>query len=537
MATSHIFGGRKITEPGVYVQTKSGIQNPPRDLDYGKVLLIDLGQGAGYGGAGVNGELSNGGNAIYEFNTAQEFQQFTRGGVMWSLAEALFRPNGIGSIGVSTLYFAHARETTAATITLAFAADDFVVKTKREGVGADGVESSSVLTKGFAATLHAGVLDTNKFIVKFWEGTYRGAHSDGSDFDLPEASTSPRLIVQSDEVATIDELVAWANSSALFKQYFSIVGTPTGTIIAGDLVSISGNQLATGGSETYNATDVDDLLEEVAELDYTFVLTDDEGSDASSAANLKVLAHLVEEAKYVKFLVVGGGATSDEFVSQSIAAAQTYDSSRAIVVHGGILNASSALNGAFREFSALYKAAYVVGRIAGLEPQTPITFKALNYDGERHTLKKKERTQGLEAGVLMTKFDIDLGTHIVIQGINTLQLNEFVVNSDGTSHLIQVERINAQLTREIIANAKLDLLGNQQSGPNRNIPSPEDVEVWLAGYLNRRTATDQDDNLILSFQDINISIDGDAYFITFGYEPNFEVNKLFFTAFILDTSI
>ena len=37
-----------------------------------------------------------------------------------------------------------------------------------------------------------------------------------------------------------------------------------------------------------------------------------------------------------------------------------------------------------RQKDAFQKAAYVVGRVSGLEPQTPLTFKAFGYAGEVH---------------------------------------------------------------------------------------------------------------------------------------------------------
>ena len=58
MASTFIFNGRQISLPGVYSTIVSGEMNPARNLDYGKVLIIDTGKySAGFGGgAGINGE-------------------------------------------------------------------------------------------------------------------------------------------------------------------------------------------------------------------------------------------------------------------------------------------------------------------------------------------------------------------------------------------------------------------------------------------------------------------------------------------------
>ena len=40
------------------------------------------------------------------------------------------------------------------------------------------------------------------------------------------------------------------------------------------------------------------------------------------------------------------------------------------------------------------------------------------------------------------------------QAINTLQINDFLINQDGSSPEISIERIEAQLNREISANSE-----------------------------------------------------------------------------------
>jgi hypothetical protein len=72
------------------------------------------------------------------------------------------------------------------------------------------------------------------------------------------------------------------------------------------------------------------------------------------------------------------------------------------------------------------------------------------------------------------------------------------------------------------------------NGANRNTVSVEDVVAWLEGYLQSKVATDQTDNLILSFQSIDVVVNQDAYEVTYAFTPNFEVSFLFFTGVIID---
>ena len=75
MASTFIFNGRQISLPGVYSTIVSGEMNPARNLDYGKVLIIDTGKySAGFGGgAGINGENAQGQNAIYTSTISRIF--------------------------------------------------------------------------------------------------------------------------------------------------------------------------------------------------------------------------------------------------------------------------------------------------------------------------------------------------------------------------------------------------------------------------------------------------------------------------------
>ena len=123
MATKVFFNNRQIKLPGAYSTVISGEKNPPRSLDYGKVLVIDTGsEGATWGGgAGIDGELSSGQDAVYKFDNLADYQAFLKGGLLYRAAESLFVPDrrNAAAVGASEVYHVSARTTKAATMTFA----------------------------------------------------------------------------------------------------------------------------------------------------------------------------------------------------------------------------------------------------------------------------------------------------------------------------------------------------------------------------------------------------------------------------------
>lgn len=554
MATEFNFNGKKITQPGSYAQIKSGIKNTPIEASYGNILIIDTGAGAGYGaGSGISGTLKSGKEAILSFNNIFDFRDAVRGGKFWLLSEPLFQPDGPTISGVATMYFIKAATTVPAEISYSFGdfsvsdsdsdakldGGQIVIQVRNEGPVGNGVEVDSVLTKGYAARMRRSTTDITQYVIDFYQGEFKGLDSDGDPFDFAsEGATPPTLIASSPNFKNISTLITWMTNNATFNQYFKLKSstvTGVGRIDDADLAANTGNNLATGGAETYSTAQLDKVLQNISELDYTFILCNDFGANAQSADNTKILSHLVTDAKYKKYMVVGGGDTQDDFETESIAAAEYYDSERVIVVHGGPYTPQ--VNGTgFKERDSLFKASAVLGRICGLEPQVPATFKSINIAGERHDMNETEKELALSKGVLHTKLDTEFGDFVINQAINSLQDNVNLVNPNGTSHDVAVERISAQLIKEIMINSKLQLLG-QEAGPNRNTLSALDVQQWLEGYLSTRTATDVVDNLILGFQNITVDVIGDAYDVKFEFIPNFPVNKLFFSAFIIDPNL
>jgi len=176
-----------------------------------------------------------------------------------------------------------------------------------------GGVAGNKLTRGMSVTMHTGVADTNKFILKFWRGSFTGNDSEGHPYGgVVEASTEPDLIAQSPEFSNVGEILIWAKEDYDLNNNIQLdptsVANGTGVVDAADLTATPGNRMFAGGTQTYNTARVDDILDAATKLDYTFVLSLDAGADAKSADNGKILAHLKTEARFQKYMFVAFGS-------------------------------------------------------------------------------------------------------------------------------------------------------------------------------------------------------------------------------------
>ena len=261
MPTAIQIKGKTITRPGVYTDTRSGINNPKRTLSYGNVCIIDTNLSSGWAaGAGVNGELTNDKNAVYAFDSIDDFRKHVKGGYLWLLAEALFLPDGNNGVpGVSRLYFIKAATTTASSVTLTLANGSLSFKTKDEGTGANGVLSSGVLTQGYAVKLVSGIQDPNKFILQFYVSSFKGLDSQNGNapYDgVPALSSVAKLLAYTDEFSSIEEIISWCSTNYDFNQYFQLTAS-TATPIVEVLASASGAITAAGSGGDVIVTKVD----------------------------------------------------------------------------------------------------------------------------------------------------------------------------------------------------------------------------------------------------------------------------------------
>lgn len=542
MASTVIFSNRQITLPGAYSTIVSGENNPARNLDYGKVLIIDTGVfGTGFGGgAGINGTISQGQDAIYTFDNISDFRSFVKGGMYWKIAEALFTPDpsNPAAVGVSKILFVRAAKTTPAKLT--FTSTDggtFAVQTLDEGTVANGVLTGTNLSTGYGFMITPGVEDTSKWIMSFYVGSYTGTASDGLPYgEISAAAAEPRLVVQSPEFDNIKTLIEWAQTDSTFAQAFQLDSTSKakgeGTVSESDVTDLLNVYTpAAGGTETYDQTNFEAVLDQIVGLDYSFIFMDQFGDNANSALTKAYITHMNNAAKFPHFLFVGGYNVAADY-SKSIELAQGFDSSYIQVTHGEVGLASDIAPQKYRWWTVMYNLCAQLGRTAGKEPMIPVTNKSIGVDRVRHILTESEQKKALKYGLLVTVKNDYLGKFVVLQGVNTLQDNANLFNAKGQSYSIQFMRIVAQINTELVVNAEIDLLG-QENGVNVNTLSAGAVKDWTVAYLQSRTATNETDNLLLVFQDVVVTRKEDAWFVTYKIRVNNEITKLFFTGFLI----
>lgn len=530
------FNNKTVLEPGAYTRVIGGVTEAPVSASLGTVLIIDTGLGAGWGGgSGINGALNQGLGSVYEFESLRDFQRWMRGGLLWDASQYIFKP-ATARRGAQKLLFVSAKTSTQASLSKTLTNGVFAIKTVAEGTGANGTITSGHLDTGFAAKLVAGIADTSKFILQFYVGTFRGNDTDSIPLnDLDAASSAPELVISSPELSTLLELKQWMLDDANFQKWFRFDAltsvTSGGAIVSGDITTFSLSAF-TGASETYGTGDLDDVLEAIGEVDYTFILSDKYGvTNGIGAANTKIFTHLTTEAVYDKFLVIGGGQDASQFdqsTNSSFAIAKYYNSSKVHVTHGNIKKLRS--TGGYRTYPTLYFAAQYVGLVAGLDPQVPATWKNISVDGVVHELTLREREKALLTGVLHLKKVT--GQWVINQDVNTMQKNNQMIYPDGTSPEGSIMRIASLLNKELKQNAERQFVGQ-----NVAQASPADVKTFVESYLQSRTVKTNTDNLILNFVNVSVAYSDGDYTISYGFTPNGPVNRLFFTGIMLSINV
>lgn len=456
-----------------------------------------------------------------------------------------------------------------------------------EGVCANGYMYGGKLIKGFAMSLESGVVDTSKFVLKFLNGKFAGVNELAVDFPLNQwddettysigqivvyngiafksllganlnknpfdeptywevylyndnygdndpSQVDENLIITSPEFSNLIELTNWMENNADFLSSFKLTSkviNGEGKVDDGDLAANAEYIVASGGETRYSSEALDMALENLVEDDSSFILSLDFGLSAKGTANSKILTYINDEADFEKGLIIGGGHNKAQLstTSGSVGICQYFNSSKVAVVHGGIFVPKYA--GGEKELNSLYHAALYLGRTAGLEPQVPTTWKDIRILKPVHELSKKERESALMYGVIHTRF-VDGKGWVINQSINTLQRNGSLILPDGDSYEMSIERIKWQLNKELIINSRILFVGG-----NLSTASAEDVKTFAEGYLYSKTVVNGQDNLIMSFKDVKVTLVGDAWSVTYGFVPNSPVNKLFYTGTMLDPNI
>ena len=247
MATEFFFNGRLIKQPGAYATIVAGQRNAPLNLDYGRVLVIDTGTTGGRwgGGAGINGELVSGKDAIYRFDNIEDYQFFLKGGPLWPVAEGLFRPDvNTAATGASEILHARAATTVASTMTFtanggAANGGTFAFKTRDEGFIGNG-ELNETRAQSTVTISDAG--DTGDSITLALDGvtiaTYTNAASDtiatvrdGLIADL-QAKNLSNLIATTTAGFTFTNVANRGDQDNADAVTVTVTGTATATAVA-----------------------------------------------------------------------------------------------------------------------------------------------------------------------------------------------------------------------------------------------------------------------------------------------------------------
>jgi hypothetical protein len=560
------FGGQQIVEPGVHSQILGQIPSPAITASFANIFLIDTGsQGKGIGatlqsfggGSGINGQLQANGNAIYKFTDPFTFKSFVKGGLLWDLADYLFTPSFSGR-GPATVYHARAAATTAPqfTFTLPTAAGSLVINCINEGLNANGVLLSGVVTRGYGCKIKAGIFNVNAYIIEFYEGQFKGIGADGNPYDgIVESAVTQSIVAKSIEFTTAAQFIAWAASDQSFAQYFSLDPTTVTSAVAINvavLTTYAAVQLFAGGTTSYSLAALQAVLDNITDYDNSAFLCDDygitpapSGGDITggcnkgglSTFNQAILTHVISQANYTqKQLYIGGGQDSTQYSNGTDGTkdqAIFYNTALVISVHSAV-KVPATLGGlglAYKYNSSLYSAALGCGRIAGLQPQTPGTYKDVRIIGLKHEFKKSERVDALQHGVFHYRNVPTLGW-VINQSINSKQNNASIIYNDGTSPEISIMRIIHQLNKELVLN------GVQFVGGNLNTVAPSDLINFTNSYLLARTAEPLADNLILAGpHKVTVTYSNGVYNIRYCVIPNSPVNIILFTGFLLDSSV
>lgn len=546
MAQIVYFDGKKFIEPVVYSKIISGVINPPVQQEYGTVLIIDCGDGAGYGsgkGARTNGSDNTLQDFIYEVNSVQEILSHFKGGKWYDVAKKLYDP-APGQSGAKKTYIVHARDTVEGSLTLTFTdTKQLKFKTVDEGLIANGdiTTVAGKLLKGYAVKLVAGTIDTSLFKLQFHIGTYKGKDTNNYEYskdNAANAANNPQLIIESDEFDAFQDFIDWANANETFQEWFVLDPTSDddGTVVTADLTLLAGFNVFAGGTENYSDEALANILTEIKELNYTFVICDEVGATTDS---LLILSHIINEtANYKKFLYVAGfdtkalrGNASSSGNTTSIGAAKLFNSQYANVVHGFIYEPDYLNESAFPTIKvqkgAIYKMAMLVGRKAGLLPNQTATYKTLGVVMEGDPLEdKNDRELFIQYGVIHTRRTNE--GNVVNMDINTLQgsrnLNLF--NDDGSSYQNSVMQIIEQVNKTIVANLTPKIIGQSRSTKSK---------AQVIADLNLELSGLSDQNLIISFQNSTAERKGSKWYLRYKFEADTPYDGVFSTGVIIDT--
>lgn len=550
MATSHYFDGKTIKLPGAYSTIKAVASATFETASYSKCLIINTNPDYAFGG-NVKGKYTKQGDALYSFRTLEESRAFLKAGYPWLIAEALFRPSSLEDReGASQLYWINALETVSpATFKITAGTGNLTIGIKDECAWANGVwkvgkeddpNIAEDLQSGYAIEVAASTNSRKPgFVVRVYQGDYKGLWSYDADsnpygdnlpWDGVEAiDARPDLVFESPAFIKLADFVEWAQRNDVFNAGFVIEEGWTDGDLEAQL------SLASGAEAVYSADELQDVFDIIRKGDYSVILGLQKNNVEGAPEIYSEIQNFCQSiAKYKKYLVVPGQATkSVNDFDANLDAAAGYNSERVWLIQDAVRKSASYAPLKYRTFDTVYTAALVAGRILGLEPQIPGTFKEVDIDGIDIPLTDIQQEDALDAGLLCLHWDDELELYVITRAINTLQNNIALQNPDGSTFSIQISRICTQLNTDLVINAKKEIWGNNV-GANLFTVSAEYLKGWVETFLQSKVAKLNQDNLIISYSDVAVNREGDAYYVTYQFQTNTEIAFAFFTGFAIN---
>ncbi len=381
-----------------------------------------------------------------------------------------------------------------------------------------------------------------EFTFQIWHGNYKGIDAlNGIDFGgVSQLDAEATLVVESPVIKTVADLLAFFNSSVDFKDGFVLEAgsTATGSIVVGDIASnqTNGWKLASGGTENYGASDFNEVLSKINNLDFTHILSMKYGDNAKHTNNDKLVDFVKTKSKYDRLVVIAGGfdrstRTVSDFSSAGIA--KYFDCDAVVIVHGGVKKTAKS---GFNVYSQLYHAAAILGRNVGLEPQVPVTLKSIGIDGLVDNLEDADQEALITAGVAHSYYDTELGGVFVVGlDITSIQKNDYLINDNGTTYSWQLKRIQADLNKSLVFAGKKRFFDPEGTGGNRNTTSVEEVTEWATKvFFPSKTANSKADNLIIEVRDVVATLNQDNINLQYSFVPNTEVKTIVATGTMIE---
>ena len=490
------FNGKAWIEPSVGSKIVTNVAPSANLISTGTVAVLGESEGGLTWADGV----------MYASTQPNFLKSILRSGIGYRCINYIFNPS-LQYPGASKVIFVRTQVATVATATISQdtqgAVATLVLTTKDKG------SYLSDVTNGLKWKLIAGTVNaTYEVLILQLNGT--------TIWTSPECDTYRNLM---DAILNNDYVNSILSISLTVGTADMAISTSART---------SSFAVFTGGTKTsMTGTDVDGALALLTtqKINYIFI------ADTTNTNHAKVLSFANNTAEHTPICFFGG--VSNESITTTLVRSAALNAENAVLCYPDILMPTE--DGTSTEYlSPMYFAAICVGLRAGLPPFMPLTYKTVNVLGFRAAggdLSKDFREQLINGGVLYGRNIEGIG-FAINKGINTLQSNGSMIykKTDGsaTSPEISIIAIMHTLNEELILNATKLFIGGTVATVTK-----EDVSNFTKEYLRKRCSTPTEPNLLITFENVNVELVDDAWYVYYGFTPNTPINFVFYTGAML----